>query len=540
MKGMKTWGMGVIASVICLAFHPTDAEAGTLTAGKSHIGTFEGSTTFTTSSSNGIHPGLFLEVRDADGDLKQYTSEDGVITVPNTKEGAYVTKAKLLGKTKYRDQDTGELLDEWEAGRNLKLESVENPALKTTGKNLLAPRTKNQAYNIPREVELEVGKTYYWYNGDTTERFKVSKDGYSLGGTEDVLIDSFEQTGSFVYSNPEYKVFSLSDSLVVSTEPVTFYQSYQSSLLGANEDVELRGIGGVRDELDLIKSEWIQRIGKLVLDGSEQWKPMSWWIQDKTMGFEIPLANSAVNAWSADSYSDKLPTNKDFDHFSKTDIESISLSPIWGILGIRVFKEKLLTQDVDGLKFYLSQNPINVQYQLATELIETVNLTSTYAFNLISDGVVKVNGNVIPTIYSVTVPSEPLTFAINPNAEAGQQFIAPEFSITNEGTGPVELELKSFTQKTNVLNDVLPDQHTNWTLLDKTESRDFALALVPKASEAWLTLQEGPKYVANTANTLLGKIKPKGTVDFSFTASHGTVFDQNLYPEYQLIFTFGF
>lgn len=93
MKRMKGWGIGVLVSVVCLTIHTTDSEAGMLTAGKTHIGTFEGSTTFTTSSSNGIHPGLFLEVRDADGELKQYTSEDGVIIVPNTKEGAYVTKA---------------------------------------------------------------------------------------------------------------------------------------------------------------------------------------------------------------------------------------------------------------------------------------------------------------------------------------------------------------------------------------------------------------------------------------------------------------
>lgn len=125
MKRFKLWEVGATVSLLCLLTTSLVSKAGTLT----HLGTFEGSTTFTTSSSNGINPGLFIEVRDVDGDLKQYTSEEGVITVENTKEGAYVTQAKLLGKTKYVDQTTDEVLDEWESGRDLELVSVENPVL---------------------------------------------------------------------------------------------------------------------------------------------------------------------------------------------------------------------------------------------------------------------------------------------------------------------------------------------------------------------------------------------------------------------------
>lgn len=120
MNNLKRWGIGISLSFLGLLSSNLVSEAGTLTAGKSHIGTFEGSTTFTTSSSNGIDPGLFIEVRDVNGELKQYTSEDGVITVENTKEGAYITQAKLLGKTKYRDTNTGELLDEWDPSTRLK------------------------------------------------------------------------------------------------------------------------------------------------------------------------------------------------------------------------------------------------------------------------------------------------------------------------------------------------------------------------------------------------------------------------------------
>lgn len=138
LKKIRHWGLMALGCVVGI-LNPMCAEnveASKGLGGPSHIGTFEGSTTFTTSSSNGINPGLYLEVIDEYGNYTEYTSEEGVITLPNTQEGAYITQAKLLGKTKYRDQETGELLDQWEAGRNLKLESVESPGLTTTGKNL--------------------------------------------------------------------------------------------------------------------------------------------------------------------------------------------------------------------------------------------------------------------------------------------------------------------------------------------------------------------------------------------------------------------
>ena len=158
----------------------------------------------------------------------------------------------------------------------------------------------------------------------------------------------------------------------------------------------------------------------------------------------------------------------------------------------------------------------------------------------ISDSVVQVKGEILPTIYSITVPSQPLTFAINSNAEAGQQFVAPEFEITNESPGPIQLELKAFEQVTKVLNDVLPDHYPDWTQLNKKQSKDIALALVPEGSDGRLTLNQGPRYVANSANTILGEIRKDATVRFSFSARHGGVFEANLFPEYRLVFTFGF
>ena len=49
----------------------------------------------------------------------------------------------------------------------------------------------------------------------------------------------------------------------------TQYEPYKTNILTVNEPVELRGIGKVKDELNLLTGELTQRIGEVVFDGSE-------------------------------------------------------------------------------------------------------------------------------------------------------------------------------------------------------------------------------------------------------------------------------
>ena len=62
-----------------------------------------------------------------------YTGQS--IYAPNTLERP-VKSAILTGSTKYRDIDTGDVLDTFDETKNLELVSVKMPVLTTTGKNL--------------------------------------------------------------------------------------------------------------------------------------------------------------------------------------------------------------------------------------------------------------------------------------------------------------------------------------------------------------------------------------------------------------------
>ena len=69
----------------------------------------------------------------------------------------------------------------------------------------------------------------------------------------------------------------------------TSYEPYQSNILSTNEDVVLRGIGDVKDELDCLNGQVTERIGEVVLDGSENWTYEASYTNDNVYGCLILL-----------------------------------------------------------------------------------------------------------------------------------------------------------------------------------------------------------------------------------------------------------
>ena len=537
---MRKWSfltLGCLLGVLNpLTREPVEA---TSLGGPSHIGTFEGGTTFTTSSSNGINPGLYLEVMDEYGNYHEYTSEDGVITIPDTQEGAYVTQAKLLGKTKYRDQDTGELLDQWEDGRNLTLESVQMPVLTTQGKNFFY----GDLNKILKKVEGGWTTSNSW--GATSDYLTIQLEpntkwtfsffGENTGTASAVINGVRYQQGYHTYFN-----FTTDDTGIINLKigaegysnigqalitgvqiekgevVPTSYEPYKSNILSTSEDVVLRGIGEVKDELNLLTGEVTGRIGEIVLDGSDDEK----WTYNRDYNVFVFEGLKYTNNYLSTHILNKITWN---------GTERFALIPSnYGI-----------TSNSEGRE-YLSNHPITLQYKLESESVKTVVLNSTYHFKPVDTREILVEGSILPLICSVTTPTTPLSFVLNPNAEEGQRFIAPEFTIRNQTPSAVSVELKQFTQTSNVLNDVLPTKYENWNHLNKNESKDIALALVPLASDGWESLLEGPRYVKDNSNYRLGTIKAESSVDFTFEALHGRAFTEALDPQYRLVLVFDF
>ena len=184
---------------------------------------------------------------------------------------------------------------------------------------------------------------------------------------------------------------------------------------------------------------------------------------------------------------------------------------------------------------------IDEKNEILTEpIVRWVEILTSTIFGQIKQADLSITGEILPTMFSVTVPTAPLSFVLNPNEEPDRQFIASEFSLTNDSQVPITIELKEFIQLTDTMEDVLPDHYDSWEDLDLTASKRIALGVVPQESESWIWYHPGTYYVADTKNKVIGRVKRKSTVDFKFTALHGQAFGYNLNPQYRLTFIFDF
>lgn len=531
-----------------------------------HIGTFNGSTTFTTSSRNGINPGLFIEVMDDEGNLTQYESEDGVITIPNTQEGAYITQAKLLGKTKYVDEDTGEVLNAWEEGRNLKLESSENPILTAMGKNFFylgEDDLKGYIYDASNNTFTSFPDGRKWIDTPSMElpgpqtytiSFNVIKTNTTSANSriEYAFSDNTSPSGIIPTNNnlgvqtitfsidedSEFKIKFVDGDTVIKNLQIergsiaTTYEPHTLNTIFLSEDVVLRGIDDIQDTLDLMTGEVLKRVGEINITGNENWVLD---LQAPVERFRLAIANCKTEQVRNPIISNKYKSN--IIHHSKPNAHDTQRAfTFGGNLYIYPPKEEIKT--VKQFKELIMQEKPTFQYELQAPLVKTIKMMSDYFFKPINKDSIEVNGTILPLMASITVPTDSLSFTLDPNQAAGQQFIAPDFTLRNETLAPLRLELKAFEQVTDVLNDVLPATHSDWDQLNTQQSKDIALALVPKPSDQWLSLIEGPRYAANTSNDLIGTIKGQSTVEFSFEALHGRAFSEVLAPRYRLTFIF--
>ena len=164
----------------------------------------------------------------------------------------------------------------------------------------------------------------------------------------------------FSYNNYETNIQLEKGSLVTSYEP------YKTNILTVNEEVELRGIGDVKDELDLLTGELTQRIGEVVLDGSENWNVQI--LTDNAKGTLRGFPNT-LN-WSNSSISNNFLWN-DVNVGDKSGQRFNG-----GNLLLSIPLASLTSNDAKGFKEWLNNNNTIIQYKYSTESIKTVDLST--------------------------------------------------------------------------------------------------------------------------------------------------------------------
>ena len=131
----------------------------------------------------------------------------------------------------------------------------------------------------------------------------------------------------------------------------------------------------------------VQRVGKVILDGSDD---ESWAVSNKSnellnVGFLIESCVKKSRNPNDEYYyfCDKLPNQNTSISDTKTEGVMLHEKKVY----IRIFLDKLDSQDVDGFRTWLSKNPTTVYYELATPIIhdlEIPSISTTKGTNIIT------------------------------------------------------------------------------------------------------------------------------------------------------------
>ena len=323
-------------------------------------------------------------------------------------------------------------MENWDIPYFEGMTSVKAPVLTTTGSNIIKPFEEwekggsGATYTITGK-RLEINATAWNSRVEITQQLKPNTT-YSVGwdAIENVAF-RFSNTNrptdslpfkSFTTDESGKITFILKNSVQVCTMVIDGfrinegdtdlgYEPYKSNILTTPEDLELRGIGKVKDELNVATGELTQRIGEIVLDGSENW--VVWRENDNSYGFalrnykidfkplSIPLCNRLVGAKYHYMYDGIIS-------------KGIALYTANSTTGYSIFIRLPKTEcaGLEDFKTKLQASLLTVQYELETPTVKTVDLSDNHVYSY--KGTTHYDcsseeGSLVPTL-SVKVPTD--------------------------------------------------------------------------------------------------------------------------------------
>ena len=261
----------------------------------------------------------------------------------------------LKGHTKYRDIDTGEILENFEENRNLELITVRMPILTTTGKNLFSLQedelvgyqydtTTNSFTCFPDGrkwsdvpyVKL-IGNQKYTISYDVIKASSNSRIEFNITNgsipTKRLANIGVQSTTFNIGQDVEFRIKFLDGDAVVRNIQVevgstaTTYEPYKSSILSFNQKddktIILRSLpDGTCDTLNVETGEYVQKIGErnyqdgdtnsntLVTDGTKTHYKLSSPITTKVdvQGFPHAYKNGHIQLSSGSTEPSLTPT----------------------------------------------------------------------------------------------------------------------------------------------------------------------------------------------------------------------------------------
>lgn len=298
------------------------------------------------------------------------------------------------------------------------MQSVKMPVLKTVGKNLFDKTIKpiyvggngvvtypNGNYGFEWQVVKPNTSYVLSYNVDNNS-YKRNEISYY---TKDKVYIKTEAKTTGLFTTPNNAHYIVT-RLTVTNEPsniqleegtvATSYEPFKSNILTTNEEVELRKVGNVQDELNLLTGELTQCIGEIVLDGSddENWANATsgdgWYrhyMMNNLFGTDLAISDKYVYLRNLNDTNNSSVVGKIALHGSVNGYLYVGTN-----LSLNDFKHSLY------------QNPITVQYALAEESVKTVDL------NVVDQNNTKIDKiHVFDEVTHVNASSDELTPTVN-------------------------------------------------------------------------------------------------------------------------------
>lgn len=286
-------------------------------------------------------------------------------------------------------------MENWDIPYFEGMQSVKMPVLTTYGKNIFDGQVENNkeingntgvvskgGRTIPVNfIKVEPNTTYTFTRPVAKGNIGIRYYSVSQGFMSSRAFTNYTGKFSATFTTPSncYFVKFIDEANTLEKgyqiecgSAATPYEPYKTNILTVNEEVELRGIGDVRDELDLLSGEVTERIGEIVLDGVSIIPTVNrMGNQNNTIAFDFKKSFPSLNSSLIHSLNDTFPDYSGDDLFMG-DVEGLSRG--WDAISVRINKNRLAQANVEGFKQWLQSNPITVQYQLKTPTIKTVDL----------------------------------------------------------------------------------------------------------------------------------------------------------------------
>ena len=276
------------------------------------------------------------------------------------------------------------------------MQSVKMPVLTTTGKNLFDGEIEEGIIDANTgEPQTHGGrsrsKNFIRVPKNTDLYIKVENGGSASWTTIYGYDENKKYLGCIINSSGANKTFNTGDASYIkwkNNAPMdtlgniqieegsvaTSYEPYKSNILSCNEEITLCGIGDVKDTLDGNTGELTQRIGEIVIDENNDIRKESY-CENVDEGFFKFITEYVEKPKNNNYISNKLQKINVYELTNAVGFTLIGGKGKYRYL-FCIKSSELSELSLNGCKQWLAKNPIAIQYQLATESIKTVDLTT--------------------------------------------------------------------------------------------------------------------------------------------------------------------